>query len=212
MTSDEVDRILNQTDVYGDTGIRDRAILETFYSTGIRRMELVNLKLVDIDLRYGSLMVRQGKGNKDRLVPLGERACAWIQKYLDEVRPGLVMGNDESYLFLTDYGEAFIKDRAGDLVRKYMEAAGIDKPGACHLFRHTMATQMLDSGADVRYIQAILGHAKLSTTEIYTHVSIQKLKEIHKATHPARLHKQTDHDELDQATDAALLSLSDTQR
>jgi integrase/recombinase XerD len=181
----EVERIISQTMLHGEIGIRDRAIIETLYSTGIRRMELANLKLYDVDTRNGTLMVREGKGKKDRMVPLGGRACIWIDKYRDEVRPGLVIEPDDGTLFLHEYGEAFHKNRLSDLVKKYIEQAGIGKPGACHLFRHAMATHMLDNGADIRHIQAILGHSQLSTTEIYTQVSIRKLKEIHALTHPA---------------------------
>lgn len=185
LTHEEVERIVNQTMLHGDLGIRDRAIIETLYSTGIRRMELVNLKLYDVDTRNGTLMVREGKGKKDRMVPLGQRACTWIGKYTDEVRPGLVVEPDDGTLFLHEYGEAFHKNRLTDLVKRYIEQAGIGKPGACHIFRHTMATLMLDNGADIRHIQAMLGHSQLSTTEIYTQVSIRKLKEIHALTHPA---------------------------
>ncbi|MCP5197956.1 MAG: site-specific tyrosine recombinase XerC [Gammaproteobacteria bacterium] len=185
LTEAEVSRILNQTSLHGERGIRDRAILETLYSTGIRRSELVQLKLYDVDTRNGTLMVRAGKGHKDRLVPLGNRACTWIDHYLEQVRPGLVVESDEHWLFLHDSGEPFRNNRLTDLVKKYIEQAGISKPGACHLFRHTMATLMLDNGADIRHLQAILGHSQLLTTAIYTHVSIQKLKAVHALTHPA---------------------------
>lgn len=185
LTAAEVERILAQTLLHGELGVRDRAILETFYSTGIRRSELANLRLYDVDPRNGTVMVRQGKGQKDRMVPLGRRAGQWIQRYVEAVRPGLVVEPDEGWLFVHEYGEPFRKSRLTDLVRKYIEASGVAKPGACHLFRHTMATLMLDAGADIRHIQAILGHSQLSTTEIYTQVSIQKLKAVHALTHPA---------------------------
>jgi integrase/recombinase XerD len=186
LTSEEIERILQQTMLHGAIGVRDRAIIETLYSTGIRRFELVNLKVYDVDLVNETLMVRRGKGGKDRLIPVGARACAWIRKYIDEVRPGLVVEPDGGTLFLTEYGEPLIKSRLTEAVRRRISAAGIDKPGSCHIFRHTMATQMLENGADIRYIQAMLGHSMLSTTEIYTQVSIRKLKEIHTATHPAK--------------------------
>ena len=180
--------IINQPDIETPMGLRGRAILETLYSTGIRRAELIHLKLYDVDLERGSLMVRGGKGGKDRLVPIGERACAWIRRYLNEVRPLLMIELDHGMLFVTDYGEAFEKNRLSDMVKKYVRHAGFTS-GACHLFRHAMATHMLENGADIRYIQAMLGHSELSTTQIYTHVSITKLKEIHAATHPARLER-----------------------
>jgi integrase/recombinase XerD len=182
---DEIERVMAQTLLHGELGLRDRAMLETLYSTGIRRAELINLKLYDIDLKNGSLLVRQGKGDKDRYVPLGSRAIHWIRRYREEVRPAIVIEPDEGWLFLHEFGEAFSKNRLTDLVKKYLRAAGIDKPGAAHLFRHAMATHMLTNGADIRFIQAILGHAQLTTTEIYTHVTIAKLKEVHTLTHPA---------------------------
>jgi len=142
--------------------------------------------LRDIDFVRGTLVVFEGKGLRDRVIPIGKRACAWVYKYLEDVRPSLVVGEDAGHLFLTDYGEPFLRNRVTDLVKKYFEAVGIDKPGGCHLFRHSMATHMLENGADIRYIQAILGHGSLKTTEIYTRVSIKKLKEVHTTTHPAK--------------------------
>ena len=185
LTAEEVERIVAQTGLRADLGVRDRAIIETLYSTGLRRCEIVQLKIYDVDVLNGTLMVREGKGRKDRIVPLGERAGSWINKYLEAVRPSLVIEPDEGWLFLHEYGEAFKKNRLSDLVRKYIDQSGVAKSGACHIFRHTMATLMLDNGADIRHIQAILGHSQLSTTEIYTHVSIQKLKAVHALTHPA---------------------------
>lgn len=189
---EEIDQLLKQTQAYGTLGIRDRAIMETFYSTGIRRMELANLKLQDLDLKRGTIVIFEGKWKKDRVLPIGERACQSIQEYLDKVRSSLILSEDSGYVFLTDNGQPYHKNRLNDLVRKYMLACGIDKPGACKLFRTSMATHMLDNGADIRYIQMMLGHANLSTTEIYTQVSIKKLKEVHAMTHPARLNGQDD--------------------
>ena len=189
LTQSEAELILNQADITTAIGIRDRAILETLYSTGIRRMEVIHINLYDLDVDRGTLMVRQGKGKKDRMVPIGERALAWIGKYRDEARPELATPNDDGTLFLTNLGEAFTRNRMTQLVREYVNAANTGKSGSCHLFRHTMATLMLENGADIRYIQAMLGHAELSTTQIYTQVSIRQLKEIHTATHPARLER-----------------------
>jgi integrase/recombinase XerD len=185
LTVAEVERLMAQTALHGEIGIRDRAIIETLYSTGMRRMELVNLSVYDVDLANGTVLIREGKGKKDRLIPIGERACTWIEHYREEVRPQYVTEPDDGTLFLTEYGEPLHNNRLSGLVRKYLDAAGVTKPGSCHLFRHTMATLMLENGADIRFIQSMLGHAQLSTTEIYTHVSIRKLKEIHTATHPA---------------------------
>jgi integrase/recombinase XerD len=121
------------------------------------------------------------------MIPIGERAIAWIDRYQTQVRPELVVERGNATLFLTQTGEAFTPDRLTQLVRGYVNAADIGKTGSCHLLRHTMATLMLENGADIRYIQAMLGHAELSTTQIYTQVSIRKLKEIHTATHPAKV-------------------------
>lgn len=187
----EVESVIRQPDVETLTGIRDRAMLEVLYSSGIRRMELVNLTIYDIDTRGGSLAVHGGKGGRDRVVPLGERACAWVAQYLEDIRPVLVTRHDQGTCFLTDFGEPFEKNRLGDLVKRYIERAGLKVIGSCHLFRHAMATHMLENGADIRYIQAILGHSDLEITALYTRVSIYKLKEIHLATHPAKVLRDT---------------------
>lgn len=181
----EVEAMLALTKRRGPVGLRDRAILETLYSTGIRRAELARLKRFDLDLKHGVLYVRHGKGGRDRYVPLGARARGAIEVYLAEVRPALVREPDDGTVFLHDYGEPFLGNRLSDLVRRYVEAIGIESPGACHLLRHAMATEMLSNGADIRYLQAILGHAQLTTTERYTHVTLDKLKSVHAATHPA---------------------------
>ncbi len=190
LTVGEVEEVMAQTDVNDPLGLRDRALLETLYSTGVRRQELANLRMYDLDVERGTLMVRQGKGKKDRVVPIGDRALAWIDRYIQDVRPGLTVGNrSENTLFLTHLGEAFTPGRLSQMVRQYIDQAEIGKSGSCHLIRHTMATLMLENGADIRFIQAILGHAKLDTTQIYTQVSIRKLKEIHSLTHPARIER-----------------------
>ncbi len=178
----EVEAILNQTSLNGEIGVRDRAIIETLYSTGMRRMECQNLTLYDLDLEQGTVLIREGKGKKDRYIPIGERACAWIRKYVEDVRPALVLEPDEGYVFISDLGTPFRNNQLSDLVKKYLARAGIDKPGACHLFRHAMATQMLENGADIRFIQAMLGHADLSSTQVYTQVSIKKLKASRRCT------------------------------
>jgi integrase/recombinase XerD len=211
----QVESVLNQGDISSLLGIRNRALMELFYSSGIRRMELTALKLYDVDTERGTLMVRLGKGGKDRFIPLGTRACAWVDKYLHSVRSEIVSGYDDQTLFLDDFGQPMTVRFLGDLVRRHLEAAGITTPGACHVFRHAMATHMLENGADIRFIQAMLGHASLETTQIYTRVSMSKLKEIHSATHPAKLqrkdkeHKQTEHGTEDDEAAALLQALID---
>jgi integrase/recombinase XerD len=186
LTAAEAELVLAQPSLADPAGIRDRAILEVFYSTGIRRSELAHLAVTDIDHERATLLVRQGKGKKDRLVPAGERALAWTGRYLAEVRPKLVVaGDDDGTLFLTADGTGFALDALTRLAAGYVKASGVPKQGACHLFRHTMATLMLEGGADIRYIQAMLGHAELSTTQIYAQVSVRALQAIHSATHPA---------------------------
>lgn len=185
LTVEDVEHVLNQADATTPMGLRNRAMLETLYSTGIRRSELARVTLYQLDTTRRTLMIRQGKGGRDRLIPIGERACRWIDRYLIEVRPMLIREPDHGILFVTDYGEPFEKNRLSDMVKRYMRLAG-QAEGSCHAFRHAMATHMLEAGCDIRYIQAMLGHSELSTTEIYTQVSIGKLQQIHAATHPAR--------------------------
>jgi integrase/recombinase XerD len=188
LTAQEAEAVMAVPDVGEPLGLRDRAMLEVFYSTAIRRMELVRLQVWDVDWSRATLMIRQGKGNKDRVVPIGARAKAWLSAYNDQVRPGLVVGRDPETLFLSRDGKPLEAKRLSEKVRGYVERAGVPKAGSCHLMRHTAATLMLEGGADIRFIQALLGHESLETTQIYTRVSIDKLAEIHAATHPgARL-------------------------
>jgi integrase/recombinase XerD len=188
MNRDEAERVLSQPKVGEPLGIRDRAILEILYSSGLRRMELLHLKLYDVDQKHGLVTVREGKGKRDRVVPIGDRALAWLDVYLNRLRPEIVKKPDDGLVFLTSNGAAFTPNYLSWLARQYLKSAGIAKGGACHIFRHTMATLMLEGGADIRYIQAMLGHVRLDTTQIYTHVSIRMLKQVHTATHPgARL-------------------------
>lgn len=188
----DIDAILHEAEPATPAGLRDRAMLELLYATGLRRMELPVLKVYDVDLGRRLVFVREGKGRRDRVVPLGERAAAWLEKYLIDARPQLLAADTEA-LFVSDYGEPITPAWLADKVKRYMAFAGIDKPGATHLFRHACATHMLENGADIRYIQEMLGHANLATTEIYTHVSIDKLQKIHAATHPAgKLERRSD--------------------
>jgi len=207
-TLEQVETILNGADVSSDDGLRDRAIMEVFYSSGLRRSELMRLKRHELDLAAHVVWVREGKGRKDRVVPIGERACAWVRKYLEDIRPRSVNSKDPETLFLMDTNRAFTKNALTNLLQKYVRAAGIER-GACHLLRHAMATHMLENGADVRFIQAILGHSDLETTAVYTHVAIGKLKEVHAATHPARSTRMTKREvvAITDDVDAALSSL-----
>jgi integrase/recombinase XerD len=183
----EAERVLAVPDLAsGDPlALRDRALLEVLYSTGMRRMEAINLKLHDLDPERGTVMVRQGKGRKDRMIPMGARAFAWVARYVEEARGKLLAGPDDGTVFLTNLGAPLEPGRLTQLVRDVIDAAEVGKRGSCHLFRHTCATLMLENGADVRFIQQQLGHAELSTTQIYTQVSIRTLKEVHTRTHPA---------------------------
>lgn len=193
LTVEEAEKVMSQVDITNPMGIRDRAILETFYSTGVRRKEFSKIKCQDLDMKHGILLIRDGKGNKDRIIPVGERAIAWINKYLKDIRPHLVVEPDNGSLFLSREGTSLSGIWLGGIVRQYVRAAGIGKDGSCHMFRHTMATLMLEHGAGLRFIQRMLGHAQLTTTEIYTQVSTKKLKEIFMATHPgARLERDSE--------------------
>ena len=189
LTVSEMEQVLAQPDISDPLGLRDRALMETLYSTGMRRMELAGLKLYELDTERGTVTIRQGKGKKDRVIPIGDRAAAWLDKYIREARPQLVVEPDDRTVFLSSAGEPFCLDHLSDLVRTYVDAADIGKRGSCHMFRHSMATLMHENGADIRYIQQMLGHADLKTTQIYTQVSIRQLKRIHAATHPARMQK-----------------------
>lgn len=194
LTTSEVEKILAVPNIATPVGLRDRTILEVFYATGIRRTELVHLRVYDADFERQTLFIREGKGRRDRVVPLGERAAAWLRKYLDEARPRLVREPDDGSLFLSVTGEGFVVNALGSAVADYIAAADIGKRGSCHVFRHTMATLMLENGADIRFVQAMLGHTQLSTTQIYTHVAINKLQQVHAATHPGAALKRKSHD------------------
>jgi integrase/recombinase XerD len=193
LTVAEVEQVLNACDTAEPLGLRDRAMLEALYSTGMRRAELTSLRTDDLSLGRGTVFVRQGKGAKDRVVPIGERACRWIERYLFEVRPELVDMDDDGTLFLAKHGEAMQAKQLSNIVRGAIARANLERfqnthpNAACHLLRHACATHMLENGADIRYIQALLGHADLSTTEVYTRVSIAQLKAVHEKTHPARM-------------------------
>ena len=185
---EEVARLMAVPDVSDPLGQRDRAMLEVLYATGLRRSELCRLECPDVNTERGTVTVRQGKGNKDRVVPLGARAGAWVARYAREVRTRLLIDTHTPELFLTGYGGPFNPDVFSRMVSTWMKRAGLEKRGSCHLLRHTCATHMLEGGADIRFIQQLLGHTKLETTAIYTEVTIRQLIEVHARCHPgARL-------------------------
>lgn len=184
LTSKEVDRVLAVPDLATATGLRARAILELVYSTGIRNAELRSLKLDDLNFAEGLVTVREGKGKKDRVVPMGRTAERFLKRYLDEVRPGVLRSRHEEHVFLSRYGRPFSKTQLVLLLEKIGRAAGLRKPLTCHGLRHTCATHMLRGGADIRHIQELLGHRTLTATQLYTHVAATDLKRVHDRCHP----------------------------
>ena len=173
--------IPNPTDPFG---LRDRTVLELFYATGIRRTEMANLDHGDYDPSTRTLIVRKGKNGKSRMLPVGERAAAWLDRFLSESRPLFDHLPQETALFLSGYGTRFSPAYLGNWIKKLLKRCGIDKPGSCHLWRHSCATDMHRGGADIRYVQEMLGHERIETTQIYTHVHIDALREVHSRCHP----------------------------
>ena len=182
---EELRAVFALPDVGDPLGLRDRALLELLYSTGIRRGEAASLRIGEIDFGRAVLFVNQGKGHKDRYVPVGRRALFWLRRYLDAAWPVLVASPSEQAVFLSAYGEGMSRGSLGNRVKKLLVDAGVNRPGGCHLFRHSCATHLLEGGADIRFIQQILGHAKLETTAVYTQVSIEQLQAVHSRCHPA---------------------------
>ena len=205
MTVSEVERVMAVCDLGTARGVRDRAILEVLYSTAMRGSELSGLALGDLDVANQTVLIRYGKGRKGRLVPIGERAVVWTEKYLAGARDHFAVPPDDGWLFLNTRGGPIRTSKLGHLVRWHLNAAGITKPGSCHLFRHTAATLMLEGGADIRYIQALLGHADLTSTQIYTQVAIRALKAVHRASHPAASNQPGPRLRLPREEDAAVL-------
>jgi len=185
LSLDDAEAILAQPDTAQPLGLRDRAILEMLYSTGMRRMEICNLRLDDLDSKAGLVRIRQGKGHKDRIVPVGGRALHWCGRYAAETRPQLSRDAADLTVFLSRNGAPLGRGDVSVLTRRYVQQSGVRRSGSCHLFRHTMATLLLQNGCDVRVIQEMLGHAKLDTTALYTHVGVSHLKKAHSAFHPA---------------------------
>jgi integrase/recombinase XerD len=184
LSPEELDRLFSLPNPADPMGLRDRAILELFYATGVRRTEMTELDPGDYDPDSQTLLIRHGKGDKSRLLPVGGRAAFWLDRYLAEARPLFDHLPNETALFLSGYGTRITPSYLGTWVAGQMKKVGITKPGACHLFRHSCATDMHTGGADIRYVQEMLGHARLETTQIYTHVSIRALADIHARTHP----------------------------
>lgn len=189
LTAGEMETVLSLADTSTPLGLRDRALMELLYSSGLRRMEAANLELGDIDMQRRVVLVREGKGRKDRLLPVTERALYWLQEYLTKSRPQLAWDLREKGVFLAHDGTPIGMAWVSGIVLRYTRRAEVGKSGGAHLIRHTMATLMLEGGADIRFIQAMLGHAELSTTQIYTQVAIRQLQQVHANTHPGALRR-----------------------
>ena len=179
----DVEALLAAPDVEKPLGMRDRAMLEVLYATGLRVSELVGLKEIEVSLDMGVVRVF-GKGNKERLVPLGEEAASWITRYAHEARPGLLAGRGSSALFLTARGAGMTRQAFWHLIKRYGLIAVPDKLLSPHVLRHAFATHLINHGADLRVVQLLLGHADISTTQIYTHVARERLKKLHQQHHP----------------------------
>lgn len=180
----QVEDLLNAPDVDTPLGLRDRAMLETLYATGLRVSELIELKMTEIDLSAG-LVRLFGKGAKERIVPVGEIALEWIQRYAREARPQLLSGRTSQALFVTQRAAPMTRQRFWDIVKAYAMACGIAAERISpHVLRHAFATHLLNHGADLRVVQMLLGHADISTTQVYTHVARERLKRLHAEHHP----------------------------
>jgi integrase/recombinase XerD len=183
LSEDDVEALLASPSTRLPIGLRDRAMLETLYATGLRVSELVALKLHAVNLQAGVARVL-GKGSKERLVPLGEEAVHWIERYLKEARPALKGRRDSEALFITARGAAMTRQAFWHLVRRYGVRAIPGKALSPHVLRHAFATHLINHGADLRVVQMLLGHADISTTQIYTHVARERLKQLHAKHHP----------------------------
>lgn len=179
---DMVDILLSAPDTKKPLGLRDKAMLEVLYATGLRVSELVSLKVGDVNLDVGYLMAF-GKGSKERVVPMGDSAQQWVKNYISDGRPKLYKGQSE-YLFINRSGKGLTRQGFWKVIKSYAEKAKITASITPHTLRHSFATHLLERGADLRSVQMMLGHADISTTQIYTHVTTERLKEIHKRHHP----------------------------
>jgi integrase/recombinase XerD len=183
LSEEEVERLLGAPLTSDHAGIRDKAMLELLYAAGLRASELVTLRLSDVDLEVGYVRCH-GKGSKERVVPLGAKAQSWVRRYLASARPRLSKGGMSPALFLNRLGRALTRQGLWKIFRSYARAAGIDRPVSPHTLRHSFATHLLERGADLRAVQMMLGHADISTTQIYTHVSRAHLKAVYDRYHP----------------------------
>jgi integrase/recombinase XerD len=180
----EVRRLLAQPNLHNPLGFRDRVIFEVFWSTGMRVSELIGLEVADVRFEEGLITLRAPKGRKDRSVPVGEGALAWLYEYIEQVRPMLAKGGNDPHLFLNRHARGMDKTGIFHKLKLYRRRAGIRKPIGTHTFRHTLATEMLKAGADLRHIQEMLGHDNLHTTQRYLHIVKAELKKVHGRTHP----------------------------
>ncbi|MBH1985988.1 MAG: site-specific tyrosine recombinase XerD [Burkholderiales bacterium] len=183
VTEDQVERLLAAPDVHESLGLRDRAMLELIYASGLRVSELVGLRTVQVSLQDAVLRVT-GKGSKERLVPFGQEAGAWLQRYLSESRSRLLGERTSEDLFVTTQGQGMSRQMFWKLIRKYALMAGITQHLSPHTLRHAFATHLLNHGADLRVVQMLLGHADISTTQVYTHVARERLRQLHAQHHP----------------------------
>jgi len=184
LSEKQVEALLAAADTTHALGLRDKAMLETLYATGLRVSELVNLALLHVNIADGVCHVSQGKGGKDRLIPLGEEAQHWLQQYLQRGRPELLGGQRSPALFVTRRGGAMTRQAFWQLIKKYAQRAAIHAPLSPHTLRHAFATHLLNHGADLRVVQLLLGHSDISTTQIYTHVARERLRQLHARHHP----------------------------
>jgi len=180
----QVDALLEAPDTATPLGLRDRTMLELMYASGLRVSELTQMKTVEIGLNEGVTRVVGGKGNKERLVPFGVQAGDWLRRYLAEARPALLAGRACDALFVTQRGEGMTRQTFWHLIKRHAREAGIHAPLSPHTLRHAFATHLLNHGADLRVVQLLLGHADISTTQIYTHVARERLRELHQHHHP----------------------------
>lgn len=183
LDAEEVNRLLDQPDTRNPAGARDRAMLETIYASGLRVTELITLKISDVNLGVGFIRCF-GKGSKERIIPLGKVAIEYLNRYLLSGRQSFVRAGSQEYLFLTNRGKRMSRVGFWKIIKKYAASAGITKHLTPHTLRHSFATHLLQGGADLRSIQEMLGHADISTTQIYTHVTRDKLKETYRKSHP----------------------------